>query len=102
MARAKSQFICQQCGASYPKWVGKCENCGEWNSLVEQLPVDTGASAVARSSGKGKALTTLKLSETATEARQVRLATGIADLDVVLGGGFLPGGVVLVAGQPGI
>jgi len=102
MARAKSQFICQQCGASYPKWVGKCENCGEWNSLVEQLPVDMGASAVARSSGKGKALTALRLSETATEAKQARLATGIADLDAVLGGGFLPGGVVLVAGQPGI
>ena len=75
MARAKSQFVCQQCGASYPKWIGKCENCGEWNSLVEQLPVDTGASAVARSSGKGKALTTLKLSETATEAKQARLTT---------------------------
>ena len=102
MARAKSQFVCQQCGASYPKWVGKCENCGEWNSLVEQLPVDTGASAVARSSGKGKALTTLRLSETAAETKQARLATGIADLDMVLGGGFLPGGVVLVAGQPGI
>ena len=81
MARAKSQFICQQCGASYPKWIGKCENCGEWNSLVEQLPVDTGASVVAHSSGKGKALTTLRLSETAAEAKQARLATGIADLD---------------------
>ena len=101
MARAKSQFICQQCGASYPKWVGKCDNCGEWNSLVEQLPVDTGASVVAHSSGKGKALTTLRLSETAAEAKQARLATGIADLDAVLGGGVLPGGVVRVAGQPG-
>lgn len=88
MARAKSQFICQQCGTSYPKWVGKCDNCGEWNSLVEQPPVDAGASAVARSSGKGKAFHTLRLSETAAEAKQARLATGIADLDAVLGGGF--------------
>lgn len=102
MARTKSQFICQQCGASYPKWTGKCDNCGEWNALVEQAPVETGANAVARSHGRGAALKGLRLGEAAAEAVARRLSTGIGDLDAVLGGGFLPGGVVLVAGQPGI
>ncbi|MDO4773765.1 MAG: DNA repair protein RadA [Candidatus Saccharibacteria bacterium] len=102
MVKARSQFICQQCAASFPKWTGKCENCGEWNSLVEQAPVEKGASAVARSAGKGMALKGLRLSEAATETVAARLTTGIGDLDTVLGGGFLPGGVVLVAGQPGI
>lgn len=102
MAKGRSQFICQQCGASFPKWTGKCENCGEWNSLVEQAPAEKGASAVARSSGRGTALKGLQLSETAAETVAERLTTGIDDLDTVLGGGFLPGGVVLVAGQPGI
>lgn len=102
MAKAKQQFVCGQCAATYPKWAGRCENCGEWNSLVEQAPLETGSSAVARSSGRGKALDTLRLSETASEEVAGRLSTGIGDLDTVLGGGFLPGGVVLVAGQPGI
>ncbi|MDO5343605.1 MAG: DNA repair protein RadA [Candidatus Saccharibacteria bacterium] len=102
MAKARSQFICQQCAASFPKWTGKCENCGEWNSLVEQAPVETGASVVARSSGRGAALKGVRLSETVAETAAERLTTGIDDLDTVLGGGFLPGGVVLVAGQPGI
>ena len=48
MAKQKTQYICQNCGASYPKWVGKCENCGEWNTLVEQIVSSGGSSAVAR------------------------------------------------------
>ncbi|MDO4781439.1 MAG: DNA repair protein RadA [Candidatus Saccharibacteria bacterium] len=102
MAKVRSQFVCQQCAANFPKWTGKCENCGEWNSLVEQAPAGTGASVVARSSGRGTALKGVRLSETAAETVAERLSTGIGDLDAVLGGGFLPGGVVLVAGQPGI
>ncbi len=102
MAKVKNQFICQQCGAAYPKWTGKCDNCGEWNSLVEQAPIESGSNALARSSGKGTVLKTLQLTEVNRESVTERLSTGITDLDTVLGGGFLPGGVVLVAGQPGI
>ena len=102
MAKSRSQFVCQQCAATYPKWAGKCENCGEWNSLLEQVAAETGSNAVARSAGKGVALKGVKLNEAAADVAVDRLSTGIGDLDVVLGGGFLPGGVVLVAGQPGI
>lgn len=102
MAKAKTQFVCQNCGATYPKWTGRCENCGEWNTLVEQAPVSSGKSVVARSSQSGHILTpqTMQAIETGESAK--RLSTGIADLDTVLGGGILPGGVILLAGQPGI
>ena len=102
MAKSRSQFICQQCGASFSKWAGKCENCGEWNSLVEQVISSGGSSAVDKSAGRGKALKTASVREAVAESSLERLSTGIDDLDVVLGGGFLAGGVVLVAGQPGI
>lgn len=102
MAKARSQFVCQQCGAVYPKWTGRCDNCGEWNSLVEQTIAPTGASVVAKSAGSGKALAGVKLGDVETESVAGRIRTGVDDLDAVLGGGFLPGGVVLVAGQPGI
>lgn len=100
MAKAKTQFVCQNCGASYPKWTGRCENCGEWNTLVEQLPVATGKSAVARSSGS--VLQTQTMRSIRSDDKISRLSTGINDLDEVLGGGILLGGVVLLAGQPGI
>ena len=100
MARVKTQFICSNCGASYPKWTGKCENCGEWNSLVEQAPASAGKSVVARSSGRVLDVRTMRSIAAGDEA--ARLSTGISDLDTVLGGGILPGGVVLLAGQPGI
>lgn len=102
MAKARTQFVCQNCGASYPKWTGKCENCGEWNSLVEQAPISSGKSAVARSASSGSVLVPQTIHSISAEDNIKRLGTGIADLDIVLGGGILPGGVVLLAGQPGI
>ena len=102
MAKKRAQFVCQQCAATFPKWAGRCENCGEWNSLVEQVATESGASAVARSSGAGTPLTALALEAADAEAVAERIDTGIDDVNLVLGGGFLPGGVVLVAGQPGI
>src|SRR5687768_3081778 len=100
MAKTRTQFICQNCGASYPKWSGKCENCGEWNTLVEQAPQSGGKSAVARSSGHVLAPQTMSSIAITEEAS--RLKTGFNDLDTVLGGGILAGGVLLMAGQPGI
>ncbi|MCA9338444.1 DNA repair protein RadA [Candidatus Saccharibacteria bacterium] len=100
MAKSKTAFVCQNCGSTYPKWTGRCDNCGEWNTLVEQAPAASGNSAVARSSGK--ALKVQAIGDITSDSKTSRLGTGIEDLDLVLGGGILPGGVVLLAGQPGM
>lgn len=100
MAKQRTLFVCQNCGASYQKWTGRCENCGEWNTLVEQMPETVGKSAVSRSSGN--VLKSQIVGEIESDDRISRLSTGISDLDDVLGGGILLGGVVLLAGQPGI
>ncbi len=102
MAKSKTTFVCQQCGVASQKWSGKCENCGEWNSLVEQMSADLGTKTLTRSMDKGKVLATFGLSEPKNQDEANRISSGIADLDAVLGGGLLPGGVVLLAGQPGI
>ena len=102
MSRAKNQFVCQQCGATYSKWSGRCENCGKWNTLVEQALSSSGSSAVERSVLGGTKLQPQSLGNIQQEDVAHRLSTHIDDLDVVLGGGILPGGVMLLAGQPGI
>ena len=102
MAKAKIVFVCQNCGARYPKWSGRCENCGEWNTLVEQAPESAGKSAVAQASNSGKKLAVQSMRDIKAESEGARLKTGFSDLDAVLGGGILPGGVSLLAGQPGI
>src|SRR5690242_11517703 len=98
MAKQKTQYICQNCGASYPKWVGKCENCGEWNTLVEQIVSSGGSSAVARGAHSGRILTPESMKSLSVDDSKNRMSTGINDLDAVLGGGILAGGVVLLAG----
>lgn len=102
MAKTRTQFICQNCGAAYPKWTGKCDNCGEWNTLVEQAAVSQGKSVVAKSASSGRVLTPQTMQSISVEETAQRMATGYKDLDAVLGGGILPGGVILMAGQPGI
>lgn len=101
--KIKSQFVCQQCGATYAKWVGQCANCSAWNSLVEQ-PVEAISSktALAKGQSSGKKLDFVKISTIAPSDAKARLLTGFKDLDVVLGGGFLAGAVSLLAGQPGM
>lgn len=102
MAKTRTQFICQNCGASYPKWTGKCDNCGEWNTLVEQAAASQGKSVVAKSAHSGRVLTPQTMQSISVEETARRMTTGYSDLDAVLGGGILPGGVILMAGQPGI
>ena len=102
MVKLKQQFICQQCGARFTKWMGRCENCGEWNSLVDQAAPAQGSSAVAKGSQAGTVLAAEQLGAVRQGQELRRLGTGIADVDTVLGGGILPGGVTLLAGQPGI
>lgn len=100
MAKAKTKFVCQQCGASFPKWAGRCENCGAWNSLLETTPESVGKSAVSRSSGRK--INAERIRDVEVDQVSKRIDTGIADLNQVLGGGLMPGGVTLIAGQPGI
>lgn len=101
MPKSKTSFVCQQCSAEYPKWSGRCESCGSWNSLVEQAPSQTGKAAVFTSKGKVINATTAA-DAVAASAAERRIRTDIGDLDVVLGGGIVPASVVLLAGQPGV
>ena len=101
MVKSKTQFVCQNCGATHSKWSGRCDNCGEWNTLVEQA-AELGKSSVAKASSTGRALTVQSIKSISAEKGSLRMSTGTADLDTVLGGGILPGAVVLLAGQPGI
>jgi DNA repair protein RadA/Sms len=99
MSRRSLSFICQNCGAAASRWQGKCEACGEWNTLVEE-----GAAASARGPGrkpgKGRLFALEPLAGVAHEAP--RLPSGVAELDRVTGGGFVRGSVLLMAGDPGI
>lgn len=104
MVKAKSRYVCRNCGASFVKWAGRCENCGEWNTLVEQAGVvETEAkTALARGKVSGKALEAVSINTIEPSDAGSRLATSFPDLDAVLGGGILLGSVNLLAGQPGI
>ncbi|MBO0334502.1 DNA repair protein RadA [Sneathiella sp. CAU 1612] len=98
MARSSEQFTCQSCGETYRKWQGRCESCGEWNSLLEStadVAVPSGLST-----GKGRALTFTALNADISEYK--RTASQIGELDRVLGGGFVPGSSILIGGDPGI
>jgi len=93
MPRAKVLYQCQQCGHSSPKWLGKCPDCGQWNSFVEEAPV----SGLAKH--KGAEPVSL---DSITHSEESRFSTGIGELDRVLGGGVVAGSVVLIGGDPGI
>ncbi len=98
MAKAKSVYVCTECGASNPKWQGQCPGCGEWNTLVESI-AEKASGHRFESLAPGARLQ--NLSE--IEAREVeRVATGIGEFDRALGGGLVAGGVVLIGGDPGI
>jgi DNA repair protein RadA/Sms len=95
-----SVFACSACGAQSPKWHGQCPSCGEWNTLAEERAPSGGrASRAVR--GGGPALRPVPLREVSAE-RSPRLPTGIGELDRVLGGGLVPGSLVLLGGSPGI
>ncbi|MBR0372865.1 DNA repair protein RadA [Candidatus Saccharibacteria bacterium] len=102
--KVKSQFVCQQCGASYTKWVGQCTNCQAWNSLVEQVVESESGkkTAIERGRASGKKLDFVKIKTITPSDSKARLLTEFNDLNTVLGGGILLGSVSLLAGQPGI
>lgn len=98
MAKIATKFTCQSCGSSYSRWMGKCEQCGAWNSLVEEV------AQVSTGFGKAKARAALaptKLGEVETK-RLPRIPSGFAEVDQVLGGGIVPGSIMLLSGDPGI
>src|SRR6476620_9674802 len=101
MAKSTLSFVCQNCGAAYNRWQGKCDSCGEWNTLSEEdttgatsMPVSVGSVSLKR---KG-ALESL----TGKSNDAPRLSSGMVELDRVTGGGFVRGSVLLVGGDPGI
>ncbi len=101
MAKPQKRYVCQQCGSVAPRWAGQCDECGEWNCLVEDVgSVVTPFRAKHDLHGGGRAISLSGL-HTTSELPQ-RLATGIAELDRTLGGGFVAGSAVLMAGDPGI
>lgn len=104
MAKSKTRYQCQKCGAVYVKWSGRCENCHEWNSLLEQNLPDEAAvkGALARGAISGKKLDAVSINTIEPSDAGSRLSTSFLDLDAVLGGGLLLGSVNLLAGQPGI
>jgi DNA repair protein RadA/Sms len=98
MAKKTTQFVCQECGAVTGKWMGKCPECGNWNSLVEESIVAREMSAWAGLSQN----VPVPLSGDEEIPNVPRLTTNIAELDRVLGGGIVPGSLVLIGGDPGI
>ena len=100
MAKSKEVFVCQNCGASSPKWQGQCAACGEWNTLVAETPVGGQPGEPNRAPSRAADVSTSLAAEASAE--QPRLPTGSAELDRVLGGGLVAGSVTLIGGDPGI
>lgn len=96
--KIKTLYLCQQCGHESPKWMGRCPACGQWNSMVEETRVATARTSATVKTGMIKSV---PLSSVAIE-RFERIDTGIGELNRVLGGGMVPGSVVLFGGEPGI
>ena len=106
MAKTRIQFLCRQCGSVHPKWMGKCPDCGTWDSLQEYKTPTADPRAAARaplsqSSDVATAAQALALDEI-DQADAPRTPTGISEFDRILGGGIVPGSAVLVGGEPGI
>jgi DNA repair protein RadA/Sms len=101
MAKASLSFVCQNCGAAYGRWQGKCESCGEWNTLVEEDATGNASVPVSiRAKRKGRLFNLESLAGENKDAP--RLPSGMSELDRVTGGGFVRGSVILLGGDPGI
>ena len=98
--KAKSQFVCQNCGYSSPKYLGKCPNCGSWNSMVEEVIQETTDRRV-RTTLTGQRMQPTKIADVIPK-KEPRVQTKLAELNRVLGGGVVPGSLILIGGDPGI
>lgn len=101
MARQSTKYVCQQCGYESSGWLGKCPNCGSWNSLVETIVEETRTGRTGRKSSTAKKTEPISLSSVSSK-KTSRISTKIPELDRVLGGGLVDGQVILIAGEPGI
>src|SRR3989338_9003449 len=99
--RVTTKFVCQQCSYQSPSFLGKCPNCGSWNSFVETIDEGERGKGKGGSKRSGSGSKPLKISEIKVE-QTTRTTTGMEEFDRVLGGGILPGGVTLLSGDPGI
>ena len=102
--KARTVYRCTDCGAEHAKWAGRCDTCGEWNTLAEEVGgrrEDGGARSRSRARGKGPVADTPKLRDV-VGSESPRWKTGLAEFDFALGGGIVPGSMVLVGGEPGI
>lgn len=97
MSKLKIKYVCQQCGFASPKWLGKCPDCNEWNSLLEELEEDLPSQIQTISNlNSPQSLDKIKIES------EERLSTGLKEFDLVLGGGIIPGSLILIGGEPGI
>ncbi|MGK7755437.1 MULTISPECIES: DNA repair protein RadA [unclassified Roseovarius] len=95
-----ASFTCTACGAVHSKWSGRCDACGEWNTIIEEAPLSAGPASKSLGTKRGNAIALSDLST--AEAPPPRTMSGMAELDRVLGGGLVPGSATLVGGDPGI
>lgn len=101
MARPTKSYVCQQCGSVQPKWSGRCDDCGAWNALVEEVSEIGAGGALERSGGApGRRIELIALDGPLKPID--RLESGIGELDRVTGGGLVPGSALLIGGDPGI
>lgn len=103
MAKAKTKYVCQECGYSSPRYLGRCPNCGTWNSLVEEIEnkIPAKTSANARVTISGTKVSPQLIDQVSVE-KTPRIETKLKELNRVLGGGIVPGSLVLIGGDPGI
>ena len=105
--KLKTIYVCSQCGETSPRWMGRCPSCGSWNTMHEDVVAEAPkpGSPAARSAPRQEGVTSLsarRLADISTTEEKSRIVTGIAELDRVLGGGIVLGGVVLLSGEPGV
>jgi DNA repair protein RadA/Sms len=102
MSKIKTSFFCQNCGAQYSKWQGQCNSCKEWNTIAEEIiQKEEKSTWKPTSSETKKAAKPLKVTEI-DSTQEVRMDTRDGELNRVLGGGIVPGSLILLGGEPGI
>jgi len=101
MAKTKSAFVCQNCGSNYPKWTGKCSACGEWNTLIEEIIHKESKSGLRRKYSDNLSKKPVPITKVSADVAE-RIAIPDSELSRVLGGGIVPGSVMLIGGDPGI
>ena len=100
-AKVKTKYVCQNCGYSTPRWIGRCPDCDEWNTLIEEI-IDKDKRTSRRSTSLLKQSADLKSISDINQSDSIRFKTGITEFDRVLGGGVVTGSVILIGGDPGI